>query len=178
MRFVLPVLTLAACAHPQIAVHGDEVLHHLDELGRDGGARLATVRGDGSSEQPADPEMVFLYQTVSLADASAPLSHFVDGCGPFAGVRPCRMRVADRIVLRDVDSGTHDPGPRPSAPPVGESAKTADKASAATFFFGGLAGMGLCIALCEEHKVGYSVALASGGLVAAVVWAILDGAHD
>jgi hypothetical protein len=64
------------------------------------------------------------------------------------------------------------------APPAEDSTNTVNKAIAATFFFGGLAGVGLCVALCEDHKLGYSVALGSGALVAAVVWAVLSGAHD
>jgi hypothetical protein len=175
----LALLTVAACARPQIAVRGDEVLRHLDELGREGSAHVDTVRIDGSAERAEDREIVFLFQTVTLSDTIGPLSHFVAGCGPFTGVEPCRLRAGDRIMLREVGAASSDVAPpRPQAPHEEQSASTANKAIAATLFFGGLAGTGLCVALCEDHKAAYSIALGSGALVAAVVWAVLSGTHD
>lgn len=176
----LLLVALVGCAHPMVAVRGDEMMKHLDELGRAGSAHVETVHTDGGA---SDAETVFLSQSVTLDDASASLQRVVEGCGPFSGLRPCRIRNTSLIMLRDLDEAARDRAHYgdpivQAAPPSGQSESAANKAVAATFFFGGLAGMGLCIALCEDHKVGYSIALGSAGLVAAVVWAVLSGAHD
>ena len=180
-RLLLAVLV--GCAHPKIAVRGNEVLRHLDELGREGSARIDTVRTDGDDVTPADTETVFLYQTVSVGDSTAPLAKLVDGCGALAGVRPCPIGPRSLIVLRDVEAAAHatrvygQPNVQP-AQPAGQTAAAADKAVAATFFLGGVGSAGLCALLCEDHKLGYSLGLLSGGLLSAVVWGILSGYHD
>lgn len=179
----LLLVAVVACAHPKIAVRGNEVLRHLDELGREGSARIETVRTDGDDITPADTETVFLYQTVSLGGATAPLAQLVDGCGVLSGVRPYPIGPGSLIVLRDVDAAAHaarvygQPNTAP-AQPSHQSAAAADKAVAATFFLGGVAGAGLCAWQCEEHKLGCSLALLAGSLVAVTIWGILSGYHD
>jgi len=180
VRTTCLMLALTACSHPMVAVRGDEMMKHLDELGRAGSAHVETVRTDGGA---SDAETVFLSQTVTFDDASAALQNVVEGCGPFAGLRPCRIRNTSLILLRDLDAAARDRAHYgdpivQDRPPTGQSESAANKAVAATFFFGGLAGTGLCIVLCGDHKVAGSIAFASGGLVAAVVWAVLSGAHD
>ena len=175
------LILLAACAqHPMIGVRGDEVLHHLDELGQTGSTHVATVRVADHAQTPADSETIFLSQTVTFESSRALLQNVVEGCGPFSGLRPCRIRNTSLIMLHDLDAAAADRAhygemPTPRTPPSEESPLTVEKAISATFFFGGLAGVGLCVALCEDHKLGYSVALGSGALIAGVLWAVLSG---
>jgi hypothetical protein len=187
LRTTYLALALTACATtpPHVAVRGDEVLSHLDELADSSQATVSAVRISEHGERGEDDETVFLYQTVTVNGATTTLEKALEGCGVFSSTHPCRVDARTRIVLREIsqsmlaeeDAAAHstahpDDGPHTNAynPAL---AHVAGALSLVT-----LAGTGICIAICEDDKQAKSVALGAGALVLAVIYAIASGARD
>jgi hypothetical protein len=178
MRRVFAIIALAACGGGpglRVAVRGDELVQHLDALGTNGSTELVTMTTDG---KVADRETVFLYQTVTFRGETTTLAKVVDGCGPFAGAAKCTLGKTEYVVLRAAIRAADEPEPAQSMAPRtnGENHEVAVVAGAITL--GSLAGVGICVWICEDDKAAKSIALGSVALVAAVVWAIASGAHD
>ena len=183
MRMALLVVLLG-CAHaiPHVAMRGDEVLAHVDELAATSQATFATVRIGQGVEKSEDAETVFLDQSVTIDGAQTTLAKALDGCGAFVAAHPCRIDARTRIVLREVellaaekaeasahagDSESHTPAYNPTVSHI-----------AGVMALGALAGMGLCIAYCRDDMEPKSAGLAVGALVLLTVWAVTSGAHD
>ena len=75
VRTTCLALALTACATsiPHVAVRGDEVLSHLDELADSSQATVSAVRISEHGERGEDDETVFLYQTVTVNGATTTL---------------------------------------------------------------------------------------------------------
>jgi hypothetical protein len=185
MRMLLLVL-LVGCAHaiPHVAMRGDEVLAHVDELAANSQATFATVRVGQGAEKFEAAETVFLDQSVTINGAPTTLANALEGCGAFVAAHPCRIDARTRIVLREVseellaeekaeahahagDSEPHTPAYNPTVSHI-----------SGVMALGALAGMGLCIAYCHDDVEPKSVGLAVGALVLLTVWAVTSGAHD
>jgi len=174
---------VVACAHPtRIGLRGSEVMQHLEELGRNGYAELATVSITQARVQAANHENVFLDQTVTFRGATTSLAKLVEGCVPSTANTPCVLvaHADDLIVLRTLSPSSRSDAAASGAP--GTPGAKDDRSQVGTVFgvlslasFGGLT---LCLILCESDKTEKSVALGSAGLVLGVIWAIASGGRD
>jgi hypothetical protein len=169
-------IVLSACAaKPRMAIRAGEVLAHSAELGRDGTARLATITVTGDDTRPSDPVNVTLDQQVMFRGASTTLLLLLAGCAPFAGTSPCALvDKSDIVYLRSFRFRDGKPDPEPDAPAATDSTREL-RIIAGTLSLASLAGMGLCIAYCEDSKAGKSVALGGSALLFGLIWAIVGG---
>ena len=184
MTRALAIAVVAACAHPQqtrVAVRAPEVMHHLDELGRGSAELETTVITKSGRSYPGGRETVFADQTVTVGGRTISLLELLAGCGPFYAKTPCVLAAHGDalIVLRVVD--THEARPEPAAEPRpiathGENAEL--RVIAGTLTLASLAGVGICLAVCDEHKAAISISFGAGALLSAVVWAVASGARD
>lgn len=177
MKRLLAIVALAGCGHAtlNVVVRGDELVRHLDDLGTNGSTELVTRTSDGFV---GNRETVFLYQTVTFRGETTTLAKVLDGCGPFAGTVKCTLGNAEYVVLRAAVKAAAEPEPTGSMAPKtnGENHEVAVIAGAITL--GAVAGVGICVWICEDDKAAKSIALGGVALIAAVVWAVASGGRD
>jgi hypothetical protein len=185
---VVAILCLAgACtrAHTaRVGIRSAELMRHLDELGREGHAEIATVvvaRNGRISD--ADRETVFVDQSVTLRGRATTLLVLATGCGPFAANQPCVLagRPDDIIVLRTLDPPGSKQDASGQVTPSGPQTNGQNNNVAVVSGFltlGSLGGMTICLLLCESNKGAKSVALGGASLLFAVVWAVASGGRD
>ncbi len=170
---------------PRIAVTGDEVLRHANELADTNQAELATRRIGNGVERADGRETVFLYQTVTIDGHQTTLEQALAGCDTFAGTRPCQINARTRIVVHDVPDSVlaeehaaahartdDDPGPHTNA-------YDPEKAHVAgAFALMSLGAVGVCAAVCGDGRETGMIVAGVSTLVFGVAWAVFSGARD
>jgi hypothetical protein len=150
------VIACHAPKSPYIAVRGGDVTAKLDELRRDGEARLPTVMVSGKGTQPADLETVFYYQTVTLDGATTTIEALASG-----PVLP-----ADALIkLRELAGGVPKEPKKSNVPAIAFGALAVASAVGAIY----------CIAECESKAGLKASGLGLGALVFGLVSYVLAG---
>lgn len=176
---VLCFVLVGCAARPRVAVRAGEVLAHSTELGHEGTASLASIVVTGDATRPSDRVNVALDQPVMFHGSSTTLLLLLQGCAPFAGSSPCVLvDKSDIVYLRAFRFREGKPDPRaPRAPPADRSHEL--EVITGVLSLTSLAGVGLCIAYCEDHKAAKSVALGGSALLFGLIWALIGSdVHD
>ena len=174
LTFALCIVLTACAAKPRVGVRAGEILAYRAELGREGTASLATITVQGADTHPSDRVNVTLDQPVLFHGASTTLLLLLAGCAPFAGSNPCALvDTSDIIYLRAFRF-------REGKPELDRKPVVTDRRRELRGIFGALglasvAGMGLCIAYCENDKAIKSIALGGSALLFGFIFAVLGG---